>query len=99
GITAVIAKLFETSHGTKQLAVGTLIFSYVIRMIGDVQSETLSLFSPLGCTTRTEVFVENYWLPDLVLSIEVIILTSLAFYLRTKRPMFAGSLPSQSGKI
>lgn len=98
GITAVIAQLSETAHGTKQLAFGTLIFSYVIRMIGDVQSETLSLFSPLGWTTRTEVFVENYWLPVFVLSIGVIILTSLAFYLRTKRDMFAGILPSRSGK-
>ena len=98
GMTAVIAQLAETAHSTKQFAFGTLILSYVIRMIGDVQNETFSLFSPLGWTTRTEVFVENDWLPVFVLSIGVIILTSLAFYLRTKRDMFAGILPSRSGK-
>ena len=98
GITAVIAQLVESSQSTKQLTFGALILSYVIRMIGDVQNDTISLFSPLGWTTRTEVFVEDYWLPVLVLSIEFLLSISLAFYLRIKRDMYAGILPSRNGK-
>ena len=98
GMTAIIAQLSETSYGTKQIAFGILILSYVIRMFGDVQNETFSLFSPLGWTTRTEVFVENHWSPVLVLGFGFLLLTGIAFYLRTKRDMFAGILPSRSGK-
>lgn len=98
GITAVVAQLAETAHGTKQIAFGALILSYVIRMIGDVQNETLSLFSPLGWTTRTEVFVEDHWLPILVLGVSFLLLVGIAFYLRRNRDMFAGILPSRGGK-
>lgn len=98
GITAVSAQLFESLQSTKQLTFGILILSYVIRMIGDVQNDMISLFSPLGWTTRTEVFVEDYWLPVLVLSIGFLLSISLAFFLKIKRDIYAGIFPSRKGK-
>lgn len=98
GLTAASAQLVETAHSTKQLTFGALILSYVVRMIGDVQNDTVSLFSPLGWTTRTEVFVEDNWLPVFVLFTGFLLMVVLAFYLRIRRDMFAGILPSRAGK-
>lgn len=98
GITAVSAQLVETPQSTKQMAFGALFLSFIIRMIGDVQNDTISLFSPLGWTTRTEVFVENKWLPIFVLGIGFILLISLAFFLRINRDLYAGIFPSRKGK-
>lgn len=98
GLTAVVAQLTETTYGTKQFAFGALILFYIIRMIGDVQNETLSLFSPLGWTVRSDVFISNDWWPIFALSIGFVLLTGIAFYLRAKRDMFAGILPSRRGK-
>ena len=96
--TAVAAQLSDTTHGTTILSLGFLLFSYALRVIGDVQNETLSLFSPLGWVTRTEVFASDNWVPILVLGSSALLLVTLAFYLRARRDMFAGILPSRPGK-
>lgn len=96
--TAVAAQLSKIAYGTTIFSFGFLMLSYGIRIIGDIQNETLSLFSPLGWVTQSEVFVNNNWLPIMVLAISSLVLVIVAFYLRAKRDMFAGILPSRSGK-
>ncbi len=98
GVTAISAQLSSTTYGTNLLSFGALLFSYAIRVIGDVQNETLSLFSPLGWATRSAVFVQDDWLPVFVLAGCFLVLISIVFYLHLKRDMFAGLLPNRPGK-
>lgn len=98
-LTALFAQLAETSRGTTGLSMGVLITAYIVRAIGDVQSETLSLFSPLGWVVRTSVFVNNEWWPIAALLAGTIVWLAAALYLNLKRDINAGLLPNRKGKI
>lgn len=98
GMTAVVAQLIENARITTMISLTILIIAYIIRAIGDVNSELLSLISPLGWTVRTSVFVENDWLPVIVLTFVTILLGLLAFYLHSKRDLGAGLIEPRKGK-
>ncbi|WP_058306092.1 ABC transporter permease [Gracilibacillus massiliensis] len=97
-ITALISQLSETSRGVVGLSFLVLIVAYLLRAIGDVSSEVLSLISPLGLVLRTEVYVQNYWWPILVTIVVSLVFTLIAFYLNNNRDIGAGLLPSKPGK-
>jgi len=99
GVALITAQLAETSRGANGLALGFLILSYIVRAIGDVTSNTLSLFSPLGWTVRTEVFLGNEWWPVLALSAGFLLLTGVSFILNYRRDIFSGLLPTVKGKV
>ena len=96
--TALFAQLSTTSTGATALSFAALIIAYLIRAIGDVSNETLSLFSPLGWITRTEVFVGNYGWPILLTLAVAIVVTIAAFYLNGIRDVGDGFLPERRGK-
>lgn len=98
GLTAVFAQLAETSRGTFMLAFGALIGAYLVRAIGDVSNGTFSLFSPLGWTVRTEVFVENNWWPVYLSLAAAIVISFVAFYLNSIRDIEAGFIPAKVGR-
>lgn len=98
GVTAVFAQLASTTYGTNVFSFGALFLAYLIRVFGDVQNETISLLSPLGWVTRSEVFVNDHWLPVFVLAVSAVLLIILAFYLHARRDMFAGILPNRPGR-
>lgn len=98
GVTALSAQLAESSRGTTGLSLGLLLLAYAVRAVGDVQSETLSLLSPLGWTVRTKVFYENDWWPIGALVSGAVLFSLAAVYLNKKRDMMAGILPSRKGK-
>lgn len=97
-ITALLAQVSETSRGTAMLSFTVLIAAYLIRGIGDVTSETLSLFSPLGWVVRTEVFADNHWWPVFITAALSLFITMVTFYLNSIRDMGAGFLPERRGK-
>lgn len=97
-ITALFAQLAKTSRGAIGLSFSVLIISYMVRAIGDVSSEALSLVSPLGWAVRTGVFIDNKWWPiGLTLTIGLII-AAIVFYLNTIRDLGAGFIPEMKGK-
>ncbi|MFL2133457.1 ABC transporter permease [Desemzia sp. FAM 24101] len=98
-LTALCAQLAETSKGATALSLGVLIAAYVIRAIGDVNSEGLALLSPLGWVVRTEVFVNNDWWPIGALLSSTIVLLIAALYLNLKRDINTGLLPDRKGKV
>lgn len=98
GITAVAAQLAETSRDLSNLAFGALILAYIVRAVGDVSVDGLSYFSPLGWSVQTDVFASNEWWPILALTGGFVVLTSVAFYLNKRRDIFAGILPTRSGR-
>ncbi len=98
-ITALFAQLAESSRGTMGLSFASLGFFYLLRAIGDVGNETLSLISPLGLVIRAEVYVNNYWWPVLLTFGLALIITAIAYYLHSLRDLEAGFIPSRPGRI
>lgn len=97
-VTAVFAQLAESSRNAIALSFSVLGIAYIIRGIGDVSSELVAWFSPLGWMLRTEVFVNNIWWP-LLLTIGVgLIFVVLSFYLHGIRDLGAGLFPAKGGK-
>lgn len=97
-VTALFAQLAKTSRGTIGLSFAVLIVSYIVRAIGDVESETLSLLSPLGWTVRSGVFIDNKWWPVLISLAAGIILSVLVFYLNQIRDLGGGFIPEMKGR-
>ncbi|TFE01653.1 ABC transporter permease [Jeotgalibacillus salarius] len=98
GMTALFAQLAESSRGTTGFAFLILGLSYIVRAVGDVSNESLSWFSPLGWTLKTEVYVNNFVTPLLLLIFGSIILTAAAFSLLFKRDLGTGMLPTKPGR-
>ncbi|HLR61541.1 MAG TPA: ABC transporter permease [Lentibacillus sp.] len=98
GVTAVSAQLAETARGTSMLAFGTLIAAYLVRAVGDVNSDVLSLLSPLGWTVRTNVFIDNDWWPIYLFLALAMVLTVVAFWLQSIRDLDAGFIPAKGGR-
>lgn len=96
--TAIGAQLFENSRSVSFWGYGFLLFAYIVRAIGDVQNERLSLLSPLGWTTRTSVFYEDTWLPVLVLIAAWLLLTIISLMMFHRRDKLSGVIPSRPGK-
>lgn len=97
-MTALLAQLAESSRGTIGLSLAVLLVAYLLRAIGDISSETLSLISPLGLVLRAEVYVSNYWWPVFLLLVIAGIFAVIAYYLYAIRDLGAGFLPSRPGK-
>ncbi|KGA98929.1 exporter of polyketide antibiotics-like protein [Alkalihalobacillus alcalophilus ATCC 27647 = CGMCC 1.3604] len=93
----LFAQLAETSKGTVGLSFAFLIGTYLVRAIGDVGNETVSLFSPLGWTVRTSVFLDNNWWPVFLLMGVAIIVATIGFFLNAIRDIDSGFLPVKKG--
>lgn len=97
-ITGLFSQLTSNTRSALGYSFSFLIISYIVRGIGDVENEVLSLISPLGLILRTEVFVNNYWWPVFVtlgLSISIFI---LAFYLNSIRDLGSGFISAKPGR-
>lgn len=97
-IAAFFSQIASTSKGAIAYSCIFLGIAYLIRAIGDVSVPVLSLISPLGLPLRTEVFVNNYWWPVLILLILTVAVTALAFYLNSIRDLGAGLVASKPGR-
>ncbi|MGF2616467.1 ABC transporter permease [Rossellomorea vietnamensis] len=98
GVTAVFAQLSETSRGAIGYSFTVLGVAYLVRAIGDVSSESLSWFSPLGWVLGSEVYVNNYWWPVIMTASAAAALILFSFYLNSIRDLGSGFLPSRPGK-
>ncbi len=97
-ITAVFNQLSQSSRGAVGLSIAFLVLAYIVRAIGDLSNETLSLLSPLGLILRTEAFVNNYWWPIGVAIGIALVLALIALYLNAIRDIGSSFLPTRVGK-
>lgn len=97
-VTAIFAQLSDNSRGTIGFSLLVLGGAYIIRAVGDVSNEVLSMLSPLGWILRTEVYVSNYWWPIISLLAVSAVLFVIAFYLCSIRDMGSGFLPTRVGR-
>lgn len=75
-----------------------LLIAYLIRAVGDVSNEGLSMLSPLGWLAQTEAYSSNNWWPILLLIGISLILFVLANYLNAVRDLGSGFIHARPGK-
>lgn len=96
-IATLFAQLVETTSNVTGLSISVLLLSYLIRAIGDVLNDSISMISPLGWLTRTFAFSENNWWPLVLMFIVGIIFIMITMYLYLNRDLESGLLPSKPG--
>ena len=98
GLTAILVQLSENNRKVLTYAFIFLGIAYGLRAIGDVEAEALSAISILGLSTRTEVFVNNYWWPVALAITLGIVFSLIALRLNTIRDLGAGFIAAKPGK-
>lgn len=97
-ITAVFAQLSSNSRGAMGYSFMAMGVFYMMRAVGDVSAEALSLISPLGLILRTEAYAGNQWWPVLILLVISIPIAALAYRLNFTRDIDQGLLPDRLGR-
>jgi ABC-2 type transport system permease protein len=101
-VFAAVAALFSQISPSSRGAVGfSLLFMgllYMMRAVGDVSAEILSLLSPLGLLSRSQAYVENHWWPVPVLLAVAVFVSAAAYVLNAKRDIDRGLLPDKQGR-
>jgi ABC-2 type transport system permease protein len=97
-ITAVFCQLSAHSSGAAGLSFLALGVAYGLRTIGDIQSEALSLISPLGLAQRTQVFAGNNPVPLIILFLIAGGITALSYKLGSIRDLGQGFIAAKPGR-
>ncbi|MCG3419170.1 ABC transporter permease [Oceanobacillus jordanicus] len=97
-ITAIFAQLSENARGTIGFSFTVLGVSYLLRAIGDIGNEAMSMASPLGWILSSEVLVTNKWWPIIITFIVSLLIMITACVLYSRRDLGAGLLPTRPGK-
>ena len=97
-LTALLSQLFRSARTVVGYAFIVLITSYLLRALGDVTIEILSLISPLGLPQRAEVFVSNHIWPIIIMLIYGLILYGLAYAFNIRRDIAQGLIPEKQGR-
>ncbi|MCP1102874.1 ABC-2 type transport system permease protein [Aequitasia blattaphilus] len=97
-LTAVFAQISSNNRKVMGFSFLSLFLFYILRAIGDVKIEELSLISPLGLVLRTKTFVENNWWPIVIILGMSIILSLVALLLAMRRDLGSGLIAEKEGK-
>jgi len=97
-VAALFAQLSSSGRGAVGLSLVTLGVVYLMRAAGDMNSEALSLASPMGLVQRAQIYVANYWWPILVLLLEVAVVMAVAYALNAVRDMDQGFIHAKPGR-
>ena len=93
-VTGQIATTPRAANATASAVVGTM---YVLRMIGDLGSGTLTWASPVGWGQEMQPWGANRWWPLLLSLVLTVVLLSAALALEAHRDVGAGLLVPRSG--
>lgn len=98
GLTLVLTQITENTRVVTTGALLLLLLFYLQRAAGDLVSETLALWSPLGLILRTRLYVTNEWWPVAILFGAGLLLAAFAFAIARRRDLGAGLFPARSGR-
>jgi ABC-2 type transport system permease protein len=98
GVGAVAGQLASTSRGANALGSIVVVGFYVLRMIGDLGSGTLTWASPIGWGQQMAPWGANRWWPLAMLVALAAVLLLVAWSLEARRDHGAGLVPDRSGK-
>lgn len=96
--TALFCQITANNRTALGLSFMLLMVLYLLRAVGDVGTNALSLISPLGLILRTENFVNNYWWPVWIIIAISIIITIAALSLTGLRDLGSGLVSERPGK-
>ncbi len=96
--TLLFSQLFSTAQGVSGISFALLGLFYVMRAMGDVNENVLSLISPFGLGLKIEVFYQNYTLPLIILLIESVVICLVALVICAHRDHGSGIIPAKKGK-
>lgn len=96
--TALFCQLTANNRTASGMSFILLLVLYMLRAVGDMGTEILSLISPLGLILRTETLVNNIWWPVLVVLGASVVLAAAAFTLSRVRDLGRGLLPERPGR-
>ena len=98
-VTAIFSQLSSNRSGATGLSFLALCLFYVIRAAGDMQGgSAIACISPLGLAQRPQVFIENHVWPVLVLLLETVVLSAVAYALNSVRDMDQGFIHARPGR-
>lgn len=97
-VTAIFCQLCANPRTAQSLSFAFLVAAYMVRAMGDMQSELLACLSPLGLILRTKAYVENQWLPVFITLLVSMAAAVLAFWLCGIRDMGEGIITSRPGR-
>ena len=97
GVAAVTGQIAATPRAANATASAVVGIMYVLRMIGDLGSGTLTWASPVGWGQEMQPWGANRWWPLLLSVVLTAILVGVALTLEAHRDVGAGLLVARSG--
>jgi len=98
-ITALCCQLSSSSSGATGMSMAILGIAYMIRAAGDAQgNDFIACISPLGLAQRSQVYVNNYVWPLLVLIALAGIIAAIAYKLNSIRDLGQGFIAAKPGR-
>ncbi|MCL1917874.1 MAG: ABC transporter permease [Peptococcaceae bacterium] len=97
-VAALFSQLSSSSRGAIGLSFAALFVVYIMRAAGDMNSEALSLASPMGLVQRAQIYVENHWWPIVILLLEAAVVMGVAYALNAIRDMDQGFIHARPGR-
>jgi ABC-2 type transport system permease protein len=98
-ITAIFCQLNKNPNTATAVSIGFLTLLYFLSAVGHMQeSKPLAAVSLLGFIMKAKVYVDNNWMPVIIVLMVALVSTAIAFYLCSIRDMGEGLIPSRPGK-
>ena len=97
GVAAVAGQIAATPRAANATASAVLGIMYVLRLIGDLGSGTLTWASPVGWGQEMQPWGANRWWPLLFSLVLTVVLLGVALAIEARRDVGAGLLVARSG--
>ncbi len=97
-LTAFVSQLTNNARSVMGISMALFLLAYVMRAVGDLGTEWLSLASPLGLPLRSEPYVDETFWPLAIMIAATVVVCVPAFVLQARRDMDAGLLPQRLGR-
>ena len=98
-IAALFSQLSSNTGGATGLSLAVLGVFYMIRAGGDSQgNEIMACISPLGLVQRSQTYVENNIWPSLILLLEAVVISAVAYKLSSVRDLGQGFIAAKPGR-
>ncbi|MCL2812588.1 MAG: ABC transporter permease [Clostridia bacterium] len=98
-VAALFSQLSASSRGAMAYSFLTLGVFYMIRAAGDAGgNELLACLSPMGLIQRSQVYVNDYMWPSLLILLQTVVLAAIVYALNAIRDMGQGFIPARPGR-
>ena len=97
GVAAVTGQIAATPRAANATASAVVGIMYVLRMIGDLGSGTLTWASPVGWGQEMQPWGANRWWPLALSLVLTVVLLGVALAIEARRDVGAGLLVARSG--